>query len=344
MKRISFASDNYAGIHPQILTAIIEANQHHLPAYGSDEITARAEQKFRNLFDERTKIFFVLNGTGANVTSLCAMNNNFQAIICADKAHIQVDECGAPEKFTGSKLLLVRTDDGKITIDKIAEHLLRVGDQHHVQPRVISISQTTEFGTIYSINEIQAIADFAHQHNMLLHMDGARISNAVASLNVDIKAMTQAAGVDVLSFGGTKNGMMIGEAVVFFNETLAKNFLYIRKQSMQLASKMRFISAQFAALLTNGLWLENAKHANAMAALLAERLTKIKGIKLTHPVQANAIFAIFPKEYISRLQEHYYFYTWNENLSQVRLMTSFDTTEAEINDFVAAITDIAATS
>lgn len=337
-RKISFASDNYSGIHPEILKAIVDANHDHLPAYGSDDYTVSAINKFREIFGADCEVFFVLNGTGANVTSLCAMNKTYHAVICAEKAHIQVDECGAPEKISGCKLLLVPSLDGKMTVNNIKQHLARVGDQHHVQPRVISISQTTESGTVYTPEEIQEIADFAHQHNMFLHMDGARISNAAASLQLELKAITK--GVDVLSFGGTKNGMMIGEAVVFFNQDIAKDFQFIRKQNMQLASKMRFISAQFTALLTDQLWLKNASHANAMAKLLAEKLSAISGITITQKVQANVVFAIFPEQLIKQLQEAFHFYVWDEAKLEVRLMTSFDTTEMEVQEFVECLEKI----
>lgn len=335
--KTSFASDNYSGIHPDILKSIIEANHHHMPAYGSDDYTAKAISKFHEHFGEQCEVFFVFNGTGANVTSLCAMNKSYHAVICAEKAHIQVDECGAPEKISGSKLLLVPSVNGKMTVENIRRHLGRVGDQHHVQPRVVSISQTTELGTVYTPDEIRDIAEFSHQNNMFLHMDGARISNAAASLNVGLSAVSKDAGVDVLSFGGTKNGMMMGEAVVFFNHEIARDFQFIRKQNMQLASKMRFISAQFHALLSNQLWRDNARQANAMAKLLADKLAGIPDITITQKVQANAVFAIFPAHIIPLLQEKFYFYVWDEEKSEVRLMASFDTTEAEINEFVECV-------
>lgn len=335
-----FASDNYAGVHPDILQAILEANINHVKAYGYDDYTRLAIEKFREHFGADTEVFFVFNGTAANVTSIAAINRSYQAVICTDMAHIQVDECGAPEKFTGSKLLLVASDDGKLSVDKIRRHLLRIGDEHHVQPGVISITQSTEYGTVYTPEETRRIAEFAHQNNMYLHMDGARICNAAVALDLDLRSITKDAGVDILSFGGTKNGMMYGEAVVIFNPLLARNFLFIRKQSMQLASKMRFISAQFHALLSNDLWKRNAAQANKMAALLAEKMAQIPGIKLTQPVEANAIFAIIPPEYIGELQEQFYFYIWNPVISEVRIMTSFDTTEDEINAFVEHINTI----
>lgn len=334
MRMISFASDNYAGIHPDILNAITQANQHHEPAYGADRYTARAVELFREHFGENCDVYFVFNGTGANVLSLSAMNASYQAVICADKAHIQVDECGAPEKFTGSKLLLVPAPDGKITVDGIRKQWRRLGDQHYVQSHVISISQTTEFGTAYTPEEIRVIADFAHQHQMYLHMDGARICNAAASLNLDLKAITADAGVDILSFGGTKNGMMIGESVIIFNRDIARDFTYLRKQGMQLASKMRFISAQFIALLSNNLWLRNAMHANAMALVLAEKLSELPEIRITQSIQGNAVFAVMPQALISALQQKYHFYLWDEDKLEVRLMTSFDTDPADIDSFV----------
>ena len=340
MNKKSFASDNYAGIHPEILEAIVEANQSHVTAYGNDIYTAKAVEKFKEQFGDDIDVFFVFNGTAANVTSLAAMNRSFHAVICAETAHIQMDECGAPEKFTGSKLLLVPTEDGKLSIDKIKRYLHRVGDQHHVQPGVISISQSTEYGTVYTSDEIKAIADFAHQNDMFLHMDGARVSNAAVSLDLDFKAFTKDAGVDVLSFGGTKNGMMLGEAVVFFNRELAKDFLFIRKQSMQLASKMRFISVQFHALFSNHLWKRNAFHANSMAKILADRLMEVPDIKVTQAVEANAIFAIMPAHFIKKLQEKFFFYVWNEHTSEVRIMTSFDTTDDDINEFTACLAEL----
>lgn len=336
----SFASDNNAGIHPEILTAIVNANQGHVVGYGDDEYTARAIKKFQEHFGNDIEVFFAFNGTGANVLGLKAITDSFNAIICAATAHLNVDECGAPEKFLGCKLLTVPTLNGKLTVDLVQRHVHGFGDQHHVQPKVISITQSTELGTVYAQAEIKALADFAHHHTMLLHMDGARIANAAASLSLPLRAITKDVGVDVLSFGGTKNGLMLGEAVIFFNKSLAKNFPYIRKQGMQLASKMRFISAQFIALLTNDLWLHNAAHANKMAKKLADSLQQIPEIKITQEVMANGVFAIIPKELIAKLQEKYFFYVWNEERNEVRWMTSFDTTEEDIQNFVNFIVQI----
>ena len=337
MQKINFASDNYAGIHPEILQAIAVANEAAEPAYGADRFTEEAIQHFKRHFGNDIDVFFVFNGTAANVTSLAAINHSYNAVICAESAHIQLDECGAPEKFLGSKLLLVPTPNGKLSVAGIERHLHRVNDQHHVQPRVISISQSTEYGTLYTPAEIKTIADFAHQHKLYLHMDGARISNAAAGLNMELRAITKDCGVDVLSFGGTKNGMMVGEAVVFFNQELAKNFLYVRKQSMQLASKMRFIAAQFSALLNQNLWHQNALHANQMAQTLAAALAAKPMVKVTQEVQANAIFVQLPRSLIDKLQQKFFFYVWNEGTSEVRLMTSFATTEAEITTFTNAL-------
>lgn len=339
MKKINFASDNYAGVHPEVMQAIWSANEGPAIAYGGDEITAAAIQQFKHHLGNHAETFFVFNGTGANVSALCAMTQSHEAVICAEKAHIQVDECGAPEKIAGCKLLLVPAIHGKITVEGIQAQLQRIGDQHYVQARAISISQSTEYGTVYTLDELRKLSVFAKAHNLYLHMDGARLANAAASLQTDLKTIVEAAGADVLSFGGTKNGMMMGEAVVFLNPLLAKSFLYIRKQNMQLASKMRFISAQFQALLSNDLWLNNARHANAMAQHMTQGLRKIKSIQITQPVDANAIFAIMPMTLIEKLHTRYHFHIWDERLSEVRLMTSFDTKEEEIDAFVRDVKD-----
>jgi threonine aldolase len=279
----------------------------------------------------------VFGGTGANVLGLQAVTKSYNAVICAETAHINVDECGAPEKFSGCKLLSVPTPDGKLRIESIKHFLHGVGFEHHVQPRVISISQATEMGTVYTKAEIKALAQFAHKNNMLLHVDGARISNAVVSLNASFKEITADVGVDVLSFGGAKNGMMYGEAVVFFDKSNAADFKYIRKQGMHLPSKMRYISAQFDALLSGDLWKRSAGHANRMAKVLASELEKIPQVKLTQPVEANGVFATIPPKYIPVLQKKYFFYVWNEEISEARFMTSFDTTEEDIQSFVALV-------
>lgn len=336
----SFASDNNAGVHPKIMEAVAAANDGHVIAYGDDPYTARAVKLFREQLGRDVEVFFVFGGTGANVLGLKAGTESHHAIICAQTAHINVDECGAPEKFTGCKLLPITSADGKITPEQIKPLLHEIGFEHHVQPRVISVAQATEMGTVYTPEELKALSRFAHERDMLLHVDGARIANAAASLNVNLKSITRDAGVDILSFGGAKNGMMYGEAVVFFDKSLAKDFKYTRKQGTHLPSKMRFISAQFEALLANDLWRKNAQHANEMAQRLASELGKIPQITITQKVESNGVFALVPKKYIPLLQKRYFFYVWNEAISEVRFMTSFDTTEADIADFVGLVRKI----
>jgi len=340
IKKKSFASDNNSGVHPEILQAIEEANAGHVIAYGDDPYTDLAKAKFREHFGENIDIYFVFNGTAANVLGIKALTRSYHAVICADVAHLNEDECGAPEKFTGCKLLTVDSPDGKLTVEGIRQHMHSFGFEHHVQPKVVSITQATEMGTVYSPEEIRAIADFTHRHGLFLHMDGARLANAAESLNVSLREITADVGVDVLSFGGTKNGMMFGEAIVFFNPELSQDFKYYRKQGMQLGSKMRFISAQFITLLSNDLWRKNAAHANRMAKLLGEKVREIPGIKITRPVQANGVFAIVPPEIVPKLQEKYFFYIWDEEISEVRWMCSFDTTEEDVNDFVRVIREM----
>src|SRR5688572_14668603 len=335
--RRSFASDNNAGVHPEVVEAIRAVNQGHVIAYGDDDITARAVKLFRKHFGKDVEVFFVFGGTGANTLGLKAITKPYHAVICAETAHINVDECGAPEKFTGCKLVALQTADGKLRVEQLEPLVHVFGNEHHVQPRVVSISQATEMGTVYSKPELKAIGQFAHANNMLLHVDGARLANAAASLDASLKSITADAGVDVLSFGGTKNGMIYGEAVVFFDPNLARDFKYIRKQGMHLPSKMRFISAQFETLLSGDLWRRSAAHANRMARLLGSELEKVPGVSLTQKVEANGVFAIVPKEFIPQLQKKYFFYVWNEAISEVRLMCSFDTTEEDIYEFVALV-------
>lgn len=335
----AFASDNYSGVHPEIFNALLKANAGHASSYGADEHTARAVNLFKQHFGADIEVFFAYNGTGANVLGLSALTQSFHSIICSDLAHINVDESTAPEKFMGCKLLTIPTKDGKIYPAQIEARIIRVNDQHHPQAKVISISQTTEYGTTYSIEEIKALAAVARKHNLFLHMDGSRISNAAVSLQQPFRTFTRDIGVDVLSFGGTKNGMMFGEAVIFFNTALAKSFPFIRKQGMQLHSKMRFIGAQFEALLTDELWKRSATHANNMAARLASGLEKLN-VTLTQSVDANGIFALLDPAIIPALQEENFFYVWNEKTFEVRLMCSFDTTEQEVDRFLQRLADL----
>ena len=339
MSKRSFASDNNAGVHPEVIDAITNANDGHVVAYGSDPITTRAKELFQKHFGD-VAVFFVFGGTGANVLGLKAMTQPYHAIFCADSAHVNVDECGAPEKFTGCKLITIPTPDGKLRVEQIKPLLHGIGVEHYVQPRVIAISQATEMGTVYTRDELKTLADFAHDNGLLLQVDGARLANAAVALDATLKEITADAGIDVLSFGGTKNGMMYGEAVVFFDKALASDFKYIRKQGMHLPSKMRFISAQFEALLAGDLWRRGAAHANRMAQVLGSELAKVPQIKLTQPVESNGVFATIPKEYIPALQEKYFFYVWDESISEVRLMASFDTTEDDIQDFIDFVNQI----
>jgi threonine aldolase len=340
----SFASDNNAGVHPEVLQAIAAANQGHAVGYGDDPCTEAAIRKFKRHFGADIEVFIVFNGTAANCLSLKALTNTYHAVICAEAAHIYTDECGAPEKFTGCKLIPLPTRGGKLTVEAVRQAYHGIGDQHHVQPRVISITQATEVGTVYKPSEIKALARFAHEHDMFLHVDGARIANAAVSLGQSLRQASRDLGVDVLSFGGTKNGALGAEAVVFFDKALARDFLYLRKQGMQLASKMRFISAQFDALLTGDLWRKSAEHANRMARLLQKNLSPIPDVKVVYKVEANGVFVKIPRKAIARLQKRYFFYVWNEEQSVVRWMCSFDTTEHDIKQFARFVAETLAGS
>lgn len=333
MIKRGFASDNNAGVHPVILEEILKVNKGHTIAYGDDQYTEGAIKRIKKIFGDHTEVFFVFIGTAANVLGLDAMTMPYNSVICSETSHIHNDECGAPEKFTGCKLLTVETTDGKLSVEKIKKHIYGFGFEHHSQPKVISVTQSTELGTVYSTDELRSICDFAHDHGMLVHMDGARISNACAFLGKGLKEISGDCGIDVLSFGGTKNGLMYGEAVIFFNKDLAIDFKYLRKQGMQLASKMRFIAAQFNAYLKDDLWLKNASHSNKMANKLYNHIRNIPGVKITQEVQANGVFAILPAEIIPQLRKEYFFYIWDEDRSEVRLMTSFDTQDEDIERF-----------
>ena len=332
-----FGSDNHSGVHPDILNALRNVNDGYVVAYGLDVYTTQAIGKLQKIFGKKSAIFFVYNGTAANILGLRTVTDSYHSIFCAESAHLTVHECCGPENYIGSKLVNIPTPDGKLTVDLIEPYIIGVGDPHMAQPHIISITQATERGTVYRPKEIQKLADFAHDHGMLLHMDGARLSNAAAFLKVALNDISGGVGVDVLSFGGTKNGMMYGEAVVFFDAGRAKNFEFIRKQGMQLTSKMRYISAQFSAFLTNDLWLRNASHANAMAQLLAQHLQGIPGITITQKVEANMVYAVIPNHCITALQKQYYFHRFNERTCEVRLMCSFTTQPEDVLSFVSAI-------
>ena len=344
-----FASDNHAPVHPEVLEAIAAANVGHAPAYGADRWTARMEEVFRRHFGSEARAFCVFNGTGANVAAIDALTGPQEAVICAETAHMHVDECGAPERLVGTKLLTVATGQGKLAPADIARWEPRRGDEHQAQPRVVSITQSTELGTVYTAAETRALAEAAHELGMYLHVDGARLANAAAALDASLGELTTGAGVDAVSFGGTKNGLMIGEAVVFCRPGLGPSFAFTRKQLGQLASKMRFVSASFEALLGGDLWLRNASHANAMAARLEAAVEAIDGVEIAYPVEANAVFARLDRAAIERLLERleseHPFYLWDEAANEVRWMCAWDTTEDDVDAFAAEVGEaVAATS
>ncbi|MFE7134874.1 threonine aldolase family protein [Streptomyces sp. NPDC057638] len=332
-----FASDNYAGAHPEVLAALSLANGGHQAAYGEDAYTEHLQRIFHSHFGATAETFPVFNGTGANVTALQALTDRWGAVICAQTAHINVDEGGAPERMGGLKLLTVPTPDGKLTPELIDREAWGWDDEHRAMPQVVSITQNTELGTVYTPAEVRAIVEHAHERGMKVHLDGARIANAAASLDVPMRAFTNAVGVDLITFGGTKNGMVFGEAIVVLNPDAVSHMKHLRKMSMQLASKMRFVSVQFEALLARDLWLRNARHANAMAQRLAAGVRHVDGVEILHAVQANAVFARLPHEVTRRLQERFRFYFWDEAAGDVRWMCSFDTTEDDVDAFVQAL-------
>lgn len=337
----SFASDNYAGAHPEVIEAVIAANTGHARPYGADPTTARAVDAVREaLGAPAAEVAFVFNGTGANVVSLQLGLGRWHHVVCASSAHINVDECGAPERFTGAKLLDVPTPDGKLTPALIRGTLARLDDEHVTQPGMVSISQTTEYGTVYTPAEVRALADTAHELGMYLHLDGARIANAAAALGVGLGETTAGAGVDVMSFGGTKNGLLGAEAVVAFADTLKPSLRFVRKQSGQLGSKGRFLAAQFLALLTDDLWHRNALHANGMARRLYQGVRDLDGVTVTQVPQANVVFAILPGVAVEPLQAVAPFYVWNETTGEVRWMCSWDTTTEQVDEFVEAVAKV----
>jgi threonine aldolase len=340
-----FASDNHAGAHPELIEAVLKANDGHAASYGADEWTARAEGAFREQFGAEARAFPVFNGTGANVAAVDALTRPFEAVICTDVAHMHVDECGAPERVTGTKLLTVEHTEGKLTPEGVERWEPRRDDEHQAQPRVVSLTQATELGTVYSLEETRAIADAAHRLGMHVHVDGARLANAAASLGATLRELTTDAGVDIVSFGATKNGALVGDAVVVLRAGLADSFAFNRKQLGQLASKMRFISAQLEALLADGLWLRNAAHANEMASRLSAAVAGVRAVELVYPVQANGVFARLPGPAIDRLMADlpgdHPFYVWDAEANVVRWMCSWDTTPEDVDAFAAAVAEAA---
>jgi threonine aldolase len=335
-ERPGFASDNHAGVHPDVLDAITEVNEGHAAAYGGDPWTDGAMRRFREHFGPEAQAFPVFNGTAANVLCAVTLTQPWEAVICARTAHLNVDECGAPER-AGRKLLAIETPDGRLTPDLVQPLLVRIGDEHAVQPRVISITESTELGTVYTPHQIESLAIWAHSRDLLLHVDGSRLANAAAALGLPLRALTTDVGVDALSFGGTKNGAMGVEAVVLLRAGLDSGVKYLRKQAMQLASKMRYMSAQLDALLTDDLWRRNAEHANAMARRLADAVRDLDGVRITQPVEANAVFAILDPAVTQRLQQDWPFYVWDEASGEVRWMTGWDTVPDDVDAFAADV-------
>lgn len=338
-----FASDNNASVHPAIMAAMTEVNRGHQPAYGADVHTARLAEVIEAQFGDTATAYPVFNGSGANVVGLQAMCDRWSAVICADSAHINQDEGGAPEKVAGLKLIAVSAEHGKLTPELLDRYARHSGAEHHAEPRVISITQATELGTVYAPSEVAAIAELAHERGMLLHVDGARLANAAAALGVSLRALTTDVGVDVLSLGGTKNGLMLGEAIVVLNPDAVRGMRFLRKAGLQLASKMRYISAQLVTLLEDDLWRRNAEHANAMARRLASAVEHVPGVQIARPVESNAVFAMLPREFTKRLQQRYLFHLWDAHTGEVRWMCSFDTTADDVDAFAAAIAEEATT-
>ncbi|MBC7518196.1 MAG: low specificity L-threonine aldolase [Microbacteriaceae bacterium] len=332
-----FASDNYAGAHPEILQALSDANGGHQTSYGGDAYTARLQEVMRAHFGEQAEAFAVFNGTGANVLSLQSILPRWGAVICSANAHIHLDENAAPERIAGLKLLTVAVPDGKLTPALIDTEAWGWGDEHRAQPLAVSITQTSELGTAYTVSQVRAIADHAHARGMKLHMDGARLANAAATLDVPLREFTTDAGVDIVSFGGTKNGLLFGEAVVVLNPEVSEGLHFLRKINMQLASKMRFVSAQLVALLEGDLWLRSAQHANAMAQRLRAAVSDIDGLTITQPTEANAVFAILPTGVAESLRREFRFYDWNAATGEVRWMCAFDTVAADVDRFADAV-------
>lgn len=338
--RPNFSSDNWAPAHPEVMDAIVRANNDPAPAYGNDSYTLQAEALIKQHFGSVAQTYLVFTGTAANVLSIESCIRPYQAVVCSDTAHIFTSESGAVERMTGSKVLPVQTRDGKITTEAFAAMMTHEDGHGRVRPGVVSLTQATEYGTVYTPDEVRAIASVAHEHGVYVHMDGARIANAAASLGLSLRDVSTGCGVDVLSFGGTKNGATCAEAVVFMNEHLARDFALRRAQGMQLASKLRFMSVQFIALLTDNLWLRNARHANAMAQRLGEGLAAIPQIRVTQQVEANEVFAVVPSYAIRPLNEYASLQVWNESTAELRLVCSFLTTESEVDGLVARAREV----
>jgi len=333
-----FASDNAATVHPRVLEAIAAANTGHAFGYGHDPYTAEVERRLAAaLGAPDASVFFVFNGSGANVLSLRAALRPWEAAIVSESAHLHTDEVGAPEAIAGVKLLVAETADGRVTFDGVRRLIERPNDEHAVRPGILSLTQATELGTLYSLDELRALGELAHTHGLRVHVDGARFANAAAALGVSLPQMVASCGIDLLSFGGTKNGLMVGEAVVVFDPELVPGMLHLRKQTLQLASKMRFIAAQFDALLEDGLWLHNATHANAMAQRLCDAVSDLEGVVITRRPVANALFAIIAPAVREALQREFDFYEWDDVTGEVRWMCSWDTTEADIDAFAGAL-------
>ncbi len=349
MSRFSLGSDNHSGVHPLIWQALAEANVGHAPSYGTDEVTEQAMREFKTQFGSGVEAFFVFNGTAANVLCLRSLIESYEAVLCAETAHLHLDECGAPENAIGCKVLTVPTTDGKITPEQIEPFLIRGGDQHYAQPRIVSVTQCTEYGTCYSLAELRELREFTRKRNLLLHLDGARLVQAAAYLNCTLRELTADLAVDAVSFGGTKNGLLYGEAVLVFNEAAARKLKYLRKQYMQLPSKMRFLAAQFLTFFKDDLWRTIARETHDVAAYLETRLRDIPEMAVTQAVQANSVFARLPKDWVKPLRDHVFFYVWDESPGylhngqptfEVRLMVSFDVKKADIDDFIECIQKI----
>jgi threonine aldolase len=340
MKR-GFGSDNHSGVHPDILASFAQANFEHAPSYGTDTWTEEAIHEFKKLFGPQTEVFFVFNGTAANVTALRAITRPFHSVFCSDVSHMNVDECGAPEAIAGCKLIALPSTNGKISISSLEKAWIRRGDQHFAQTQVLSLTQPTELGTTYAIDELKELISWAKSKKLLIHIDGARLSNAASYLKKSFKEITTDLGVDVVSFGGTKNGLMMGEAVLFLNPELAVGFKYIRKQTTQLPSKSRFIACQFLAYLKNDLWRNIAEHSHSMANYLFESALDIPGVNLRAKPQSNAVFATIPGAWVKKLREHYFFYVWDEKTFECRWMTSWDTQKEDIDGFIKILKELA---